>query len=138
MTVGFQVDYLWYPVGHGDFLHAFFSTISYHLEPDGWGTRYPHLMNKLYRGKLPWSEVPDAVKELEDVRMKLANMAPDQVIWDIDDLTKQPPWGHDISPDITSLANYFVTSDGRDLFDVLLMALRDAWNEKNDLEIVSL
>lgn len=39
MAVGFKIDFLFYPVGHRDFLHSFFSTISYQLELDGWGTK---------------------------------------------------------------------------------------------------
>lgn len=39
-----------------------------------------------------------------------------KVIWDIDDMTKMPPWGKNISKDITDLSNYFVTSDGKDFF----------------------
>lgn len=34
--------------------------------------------------------------------------------------------GEDISPDITSLSDYFVTSDGRDLFEVFFEVLSDA------------
>jgi hypothetical protein len=41
------------------------------------------------------------------------------VVWDIDNPEARPPWGDDISSDITDLSNYFVTSDGRDLFEVL-------------------
>ena len=48
MAVGFFFDCFYYEVGHVDFLHSFFSTISYHLEPNGWGTKYPKLLNDLY------------------------------------------------------------------------------------------
>jgi 2,3-bisphosphoglycerate-dependent phosphoglycerate mutase len=138
MAVGFKIDFLWYQIGHGDFLHSFFSTISYHLEPSGWGTRYPYLMKHLYRGKLSWQDVPKAVEEVLEIRSKLEHFSPDKVVWDIEDFSKQPPWGNNISPTITNLANYFVTSDGRDLFEVLLMALQDAWEEKIDMEIESI
>ncbi|QHE53675.1 immunity 70 family protein [Pontibacillus sp. HMF3514] len=138
MAVGFKIDFLWYQVGHGDFLHSFFLTISYHLEPNGWGSRYPYLMNELYQGKLSWKDVPKALTEVEEVRSKLKTFIPDKVIWDIEDTSKQPPWGQNISSTITSLANYFVTSDGRDLFEVLIMALKDAEYEKVDLEIESI
>jgi len=42
MSVGFLVDCFFYEVGRGDFLHSFFSTISYQLEKEGWGTKYPY------------------------------------------------------------------------------------------------
>lgn len=138
MAVGFRVDFLWYPVGHGDFVHAFFSTVSYHLELNGWGSNYPLLMNHLYQGKLNWNDVPQAIQEVQDIREKLKAYTPDQVIWDLEDVTKQPPWKNDIAPTITNLSNYFVTSDGRDMFDVLLAALQDATDEKIDLEIATI
>jgi len=138
LAVGFKIDFLWYQVGHGDFLHSFFSTISYHLEPNGWGSRYPYLMNELYQGKLSWKVIPKALTEVEEVRSKLKIFTPDKVVWDIEDTSKQPPWGQNISSTITTLANYFVTSDGRDLFEVLIMALKDAEYEKVDVEIESI
>ena len=47
MAVGFGVDCLWYPVGSGDFLYAFFSTVCVRLENGEWGSHYPVLMNEL-------------------------------------------------------------------------------------------
>lgn len=138
MAVGFKIDFLFYQVGHGDFLHSFFSTISYHLEPEGWGTKYPNLLKKLYNGRLPWSDVPLALSELEEIQARLERFEPKDVVWDIDDLGKRPPWGDNISADITNLSNYFITSDGRDLFEVLRKALRDSISEKTDIEIASL
>lgn len=48
MAVGFHFDCFFYQIGHGDSLHSFFSTISYHLEPDSWGTKYPKLLSNLH------------------------------------------------------------------------------------------
>ncbi len=52
MGIGLNVGDFYYEIGSGDFLHSFFSTISFHLEPEGWGTKYPYLMNELYQGSL--------------------------------------------------------------------------------------
>lgn len=49
--------------------------------------------------------------------------APDEIVWDIGNPGAMPPWGNNISTRISSLANYFVTSRGRDLFDVLFEAI---------------
>lgn len=113
---------LW-PIGTSDFLHAFFSTISYNLEPDGWGTRFPTLVNQLYQGELPAGAAGRALEELERARDELKKHPPDDVVWDIENLEAKPPWGDEISEEITDLSNYFVTEDGRDLFDVLHEAL---------------
>jgi hypothetical protein len=116
MPVGFLVDCFFYEVGHPDFLHSFFSTISYHLEEEGWGTRYPLLMNDLYNDKLKWHDVPKARNQLKEIEEQLSKYSPEQVIWDINDLSKVPPWGDRISSKVTNLANYFATSDGKTFF----------------------
>jgi hypothetical protein len=138
MVVGFFFDCFFYQVGHGDFLYSFFSTITYHLEPDGWGTKYPKLMNDLYNKKLNCSDIPQAIEEVREIRKKLVVFSPSQVVWYIGDLSKQPPWGDDISPDIKNLSDYFKTSDGRDLFELLISALNGAYEDQFDLEIRSL
>ncbi|QTD39542.1 immunity 70 family protein [Sporosarcina sp. Te-1] len=138
MAVGFKVKYYWYQVGHGDFLHSFFSTISYHLEQNGWGTEYPFLLNELYNGKLENKNIDSAITELEAIKKKLQKFSPSQVIWDIDDLSKRPPWGDNISNDITNLSNYFVTSEGEDLINMLMKALEKGKKTNSDVYIESI
>lgn len=138
MAVGFKVKYYWYQVGHGDFLHSFFSTISYHLEQNGWGTEYPFLLNELYNGKLENKNIDSAITELEAIKKKLQYYSPSQVIWDIEDLSKRPPWGDNISKDIINLSNYFITSEGEDLIDILIKALEKGLKTNSDVYIESL
>ncbi|MDF7776849.1 Imm70 family immunity protein [Sphingomonas sp. AOB5] len=135
MGVGIRVGSITDEIGTGDFLHAFFSTVSGRLERD-WGERFPSLMT-LYRGSLPADRAAAALTELAEIRSELAAFPPDQLIWDIEDLTKLPPWGSDISPDITDLSNYFVTSAGRDLIDVMREALEASRAEHRTAEIVA-
>ena len=73
--------------------------------------------------------------ELEQIREGLDELLPDKVIWDIGDLSEQPPWGNNISNTITSLGNYFVTSDGRDFIEVFNSALDTAMEIKEDVLI---
>ena len=133
--VSFRVGCIMYEIGTSSFLHSFFSTVAYRLEKNKWGSKYPVIMNELYQGKLSCDNVPAAKKELEKIKKKLAKYSPDKVIWDIDDLSKQPPWGDKISDRIISLANYFVTNDGRDFIDVFNMALDAAIEIKKDVLI---
>ncbi|HUS47013.1 MAG TPA: immunity 70 family protein [Phycisphaerae bacterium] len=104
-------------------MHAFFSTISYHLEPDGWGSRYPELMNGLYQGRLDHEHASKVLQDIREIREKLKGFPPSKVVWDIEDLSARPPWGDDLSSRITSLSNYFVTSTGRDVFGVVIECL---------------
>ena len=123
MGVGFHVGYDYYEVGHSSFLYSFFSSIAYHLEHKQWGSRFPVIMRELYDGKLNPQNVDQAIAELKTIQEELKEFRPDQVIWDFEDLSAQPPWGDRISSEITDLSNYYVTSDGKDLISVLFEAL---------------
>lgn len=123
MALGLRVGSNLWPVGTGDFLHAFFSTIGVRLESDGWGTRFPAVTTELYDGELTAETAARALAELDQIRAELRELLPSEVVWDVEDRSKQPPWGDEVSDEITDLSNYFVTEDGRDLFEVLGEAL---------------
>jgi 2,3-bisphosphoglycerate-dependent phosphoglycerate mutase len=126
VAIGLSVRGNVWLVGTGDFFHAFFSTIGARLEPDGWGTRFPVLMTELYGGELAADHAARALAELERVREELRRLPPSDVVWDIEDRGRQPPWGEDISDEITDLGNYFVTADGKDLIDTAAEAIASA------------
>jgi 2,3-bisphosphoglycerate-dependent phosphoglycerate mutase len=67
-------------VGQDWFLHSFFSTIAYRLEPNGWGSRFPALMKELYTGQLSPERVPKAQEELATVRTELSQRPPEERI----------------------------------------------------------
>jgi len=136
--VGFRVGIYFYEVGAGDFLFSFFSTVSVNLERGKWGSRFPCLMRGLYGGRLPAKFVKAAIAEAEKMQEELKAFPPAMVVWDAEDRSKRPPWGDDISEDITDLSNYFVTSAGEDFFDVLKAALLKAEEKKQDIEIFSI
>lgn len=138
MAVGFKVGYYWFQVGTSDFLHSFFSTIYIRLEHGKWGRVYPKLMGELYQGCLKNQDLNEGLEELRKVRKELRNFSPSDVIWDAEDLSLTPPWGNNISSDITDLSNYFVTSDGRDLISVLSEAMNEAKEMQCDIEIDNL
>jgi len=124
MGVGFYVGDHAREVGAQDFLHAFFSTISHHLEPNGWGSKYPEIMKHLYQGKLAAEHARKARDDLHDIRRKLARLTPDEFVWDIEDPTASPPWaGREICSEITNLSDLFITGRGENLFDVLAECL---------------
>ncbi len=130
MAVGFKVKFCWYEIGSADFLHSFFSTVAFNLENENWGSRFPIIMNELYQGEIGPKDIDNALEELSVIKKELQVLSPQKVVWDIEDLSKQPPWGNDISEDITDLSNYFVTSDGNDFLTVFFHALEKA-KEKN-------
>lgn len=92
-------------------------------------------MNELYQGKLTNTNVPNAKAELNTIESELKKLSPDKVIWDMEDLGKQPPWGTRISNQITDLSNYFITSDGRDFLTIFRKALDTAMEIEKDIII---
>ncbi len=132
MGVGITVGSITDEIGAPSFVHAFFSTVSAHCEPKGWGSRFPHLMNELYQGRLPAKSAASALKELAEAKECLKKKAPSEIVWDIENPKAQPPWGTNIAASITDLGNYFVSSTGRDLFGLLEEALQAATDEGQD------
>jgi hypothetical protein len=124
--VGFSTSFYYYEIGSADFLHSFFSTVAYNLEGGHWGEKYPCLMNELYQDELAADKAAQALEELKSIQQGLKNYPVQNVIWDIDDLSKRPPWGDNISSDITDLSNYYFTSDGKDFITVFMNALQKA------------
>lgn len=119
MAVGIKLGSITEEIGSSDFFHAFFCTISGNLEPQGWGSRFPVLMNKLYAGELQQADAESLLTELGIASGELASLSDEKVIWDLQDRRKRPPWGNNIAKTITDLSNYFVTSTGRDLIGIL-------------------
>jgi 2,3-bisphosphoglycerate-dependent phosphoglycerate mutase len=124
-----------FELGDAAFLKAWFSTVFVRLEAGNWGSLYPTIMRDFYSGTLSNAKLDAASEELGKIREKLAALPPDQVVWDFEDRATKPPWGDSISPHIDSLGNYFVTSDGRDLFAVFHEALAAAQQEGLDVNI---
>jgi 2,3-bisphosphoglycerate-dependent phosphoglycerate mutase len=138
MATGFRIDLLWYQIGDSDFVHAFFSTVCGNLEDGRWGSRFPIIMNELYHGRLEWEKVSQARNELKQIQNELSLHEPSDIIWDIENLSLLPPWGKNISEEITDLANYFVTSDGRNMISVIFNVFVEAEKEKIDIELVTI
>ncbi|WP_200890695.1 Imm70 family immunity protein [Pedobacter lusitanus] len=120
------------------FYTVFFSSIAYNLEDNNWGTKFPFIMKELYAKELQVEHIPEALKEINLIRELFKEYAPNCVIWDIENLEKRPPWGDNIAAHITSLSNYFYTSDGEDLFETFLKALETAARVNKVITIKSL
>jgi 2,3-bisphosphoglycerate-dependent phosphoglycerate mutase len=120
-------------VGEDWFLHSFFSTIAYRLEPNGWGSRFRALMKELYTGRLPAEHLQMGRKELATVRAELTERPPQERIFAYEDPERPTPW--DVPPGATSLADSFLTATGRKLLDVIEEAISDASEISADVEI---
>lgn len=92
-------------------------------------------MKELYQGRLKNQDINEGMEELGRIKKELKKIPPSYVVWDAEDLKLTPPWGNNISSDITDLSNYFVTNDGRDLISVLNEAMEEAKEIHSDIEI---
>lgn len=138
MAVGLMVGYNWWTVGEGSFFNSFFSTIYVRLENNEWGSKYPVIMNKLYWGEIPLEYVETGIAELLSIQEEFKNFLPDEIVWDFEDLSATPPWGDNIAPNITNLSQYFITSSGSDLFDVMLTSFKFAINKGQNVIVKSI
>ena len=123
MALAFNVGSDSYEIGSAPFLKAFFSTVFVLVENEDWGSQFPVIMNDLYSGWVDSSQAGAARDELKSVKTQLSRFSPSHVVWDFENRDSRPPWGDDKSDSITSMADYFVTSGGKDLIEVLDEAL---------------
>jgi len=138
MGVGLKLRSVTDEIGSPDFFHAFFSTVHHHLEDGEWGCAFPAIMKELYAGELEEDRAAIALEELNTIATRLKELPPDRVVWDIENLDAKPPWGDNISSDITDLSNYFVTSTGRDLIETMREALELMVDRGGKLTVVQI
>ncbi len=136
--VGLKVGPIFYKIGRGSFLHCFFSTVAVRIESENWGDKYPVLMNQLYKGEVLSKDVDSLKNELNDIKAKFKDIEIDQVVWSIEDRSQQPPWGDKVTETITNLSNCFITSGGKDLFEVFYTAIEASQRVNRNLIIKSL
>jgi 2,3-bisphosphoglycerate-dependent phosphoglycerate mutase len=137
MTIGIKLGSITDEIGSPDFFFAFFSTISANLETKGWGTRFPIFMNNLYQVEVKSSDAVTALAELDTIKEEFSHLSVDKVVWSVEDRTLSTPWGSDISSHIDSLANYFVTSTGRDMISSLYEIFEELRDRGGVVKVVS-
>jgi len=140
MGIFFTTNHLGYQIGMPDFLWCFFSTISYNLEPDGWGTRFPKtILDFCDSSKVDFKDLNEFKNEIKTIRKELSEYSVDNVVYDIERIGVMPPWHDNIADDIKDLSDYFRTSNGaKDIFFVIEKAIEDAEDFKKPLEIILL
>ncbi|MBI3138214.1 MAG: hypothetical protein HYZ15_06490 [Sphingobacteriales bacterium] len=122
--VGLKIENDFYLIGTAEFLISFFDNIHYHLERNKhWGERYPLLLNSLYtNGKLCVSDIDKAVEELLEIKDKFKAIKAHEAIWDINDLKKVALETTSQVKANSNLAEYFITPDGINIFDIFFEA----------------
>lgn len=119
MSVGFRYSGIWTEVGESDFLHAFFSTICFRLESNKWGSKYPYLQKKLYYETLDSKEAVHALEELKEIQIRFADLKPEDIVWDVENLTKKPPKTFFSNKNAYNLSECFITVGNKNLISRL-------------------
>jgi hypothetical protein len=116
-------------LGTESFLHCFHSTIKVFVQG------VPLAMDFIKTRFLKSDDCLMAARDFNLIRDRLSAENPENVVWDINNPTACPPWGNEISSVITSLGNYFITADGKDLIYSIIELLQYAHDERQDVTI---
>ena len=125
-------------VGPAAILHALFSTVAARLEPNGWGSRFPITMNRLYQGRLEAVDAPGCLAELRQIEQELSQLPPSAVVWDIE-VPERPPSPHYLlGASAANASEYFVTANGLNLLrGGLIDNVESAVEFKDHVEIIT-
>ncbi len=124
--IGLKRDNRLHEIGSLDLLHAFNSTIVYHLEqPQGWGSRFPTLMIDLHDQEITAAAIPKALDELDRIEAGLRRLEPRQIIGDIEQ-PGQPPVAGLVNPAAANAAEAFVSPNGIPLLELFRATLKEA------------
>ncbi|HEY6253757.1 MAG TPA: Imm70 family immunity protein [Candidatus Angelobacter sp.] len=100
-------------------LRALFATISYRLEPHGWATRFPAVLDHLQQGSLDPNRAEQAITELGQIEAELRSLPPDRVVWSMDDLRVRNDSRQPVNHKAKNVFDYFVARDGTPLINKL-------------------
>lgn len=100
-------------------MRALFATISYRLEPNGWGTRFPAVLNHLHEGSLDAAHAEQALTELGQIEAELRSLPPARVVWSLNDLRVRNDSKQPVNHKAKSVYDYFVGRDGTPVINKL-------------------
>ncbi len=102
------------PLAEQIIIEAFFATVSYRLEPDGWSSRFPVVLNNLYSSRFdPQQDGDAALRELEFIERELKNLPPERAIASLRNLARFDDAQLTVNRRAANLFEYFVTADGK-------------------------
>lgn len=141
MSIGIEVGHSWFQIGRADYFDSFFSTVAYYIEEKKWGSKYPLIMRTMYNGEIQPIDADLAINELKDIQKRLSELSKEDhpIIWDARNMSVSPPdWAINNNSEVTTLMNYYVVNDGRDLIGILIKALEKSKDINKKLTIKSL
>ncbi len=79
----------------------------------------------------------EALSEAKAIKEGLSNLPPEKVIWDIENLSEEAPWGNEIGEHIKNVAMFYMTKNGLNLVDELVDNIDAIIQFGGNLEIIS-
>src|SRR5262245_7778611 len=126
-----------YDLGPPIVIDGLFATINYRLEPDGRGTRFPTVMNRLYAGRLSPTEAPAASQEPQEIEGRLATLTPDRAVWSLSDLRRRDDSQLPVNRSARHLGDYFLAVNGRPLLAALQEAVHLGLDQNQPVVLAS-
>ncbi len=114
---------------------AFFATISYRLEPQGRGAKFPVLLGDWRESELSPLHLAKAKEELVQIEKELRQMPVDKVIADLANLSTFQGQRFSLNSNAPDVYHYFVNAQGKPLVQILSEALTLAQIEQKPLVI---
>ncbi len=81
----------------------------------------------------------DALKTAEQfniIRTELSKLEPNQIVYDANKPNEEAPWKNNISPTVTSCADFYTTADGKDLLSEIINILTYAGTNGVSVELI--
>ena len=131
-TISTSDNELFVDVGSGDIWISLMSTVDIRLKNK---KNISYAVNFLHSGECSAEDALETAKQFNIIRDELSKFGPDKIIYDSEDLKKEAPWKNNISPTVTSCANFYTTADGKDLFSEIVNILTYAALNDTSVEI---
>lgn len=90
----------------------------------------------LEKGSCASRDCAKTAKQLSEIKGMLEIHAPTEAVWDIEHPNILAPWDGHLSPDITSCADLYTTSEGELLIEELLSLLKFADSAKQSVVVL--
>ena len=120
-------------VGGSDILYSLYSTILVRL--DQFVAEVPLAIGFLQNGICAGKDGLETAREFNLLRDRLAQIPPDQAVYNLENLSQQAPWAGKLSPVITSCANLYTTKDGQDLLFEIVSLLCYGYYSNTDIHM---
>lgn len=123
---------LTFNLGNDETVQGFFASIAYHLENKKWGSVYPTIMNKFYRGKLEIKDINNAIKEIKEIKQGLSKIDFSQIVYDLESVPEKKYLKEKIT---ISIDDMFINNKREKMTDMILTVLESVKKSKIPLYI---